>query len=113
MVLAGFSQGAAVAIHLALNGAVPARAFFAVAPAVRDRDELLTLLARPPDPALRGYVILGGRDFWAEAFDPIRRALLDGPIPCQLETHRDLDHAFPAPFGPSLALGLGFLGAQE
>ncbi len=109
VIIGGFSQGAALAIRLTLNGSIRARGFLSVAPGVIDRQLLTAWADTTRDHAVRGYLIAGGRDRRNEFFKQTSKFLPEHGIPCQMEGHPELGHEFPTDFEKSLKKGLRFL----
>ncbi len=109
ILLGGFSQGAALAIQISLRGPIPARGFIAVVPGRIALAGLEGLVHSAP--RLRGYLVTGGRDPRKEVFTQIHELLNRNGIPCELEDHPQMGHAFPPDFDRSLANALKFLFA--
>lgn len=107
VVLAGFSQGAGVAIQVCLSGLIPARGFLAVVPGRNAIAGFHELLALKHD--LHGYLIAGGRDPRYEMFTQIHALLNQNGIPCELEDHPEMGHAFPQNFERSIAKAIDFI----
>jgi predicted esterase len=107
VLLAGFSQGAGLAIQICLRGMIPARGFLAVNPgriAIEDLDELLNSKHN-----LRGYLVVGGRDPRYEMFTQLHALLNQNGIPCEMEDHPQMGHEFPKDFDRSIRNALAFL----
>ncbi len=109
IVLGGFSQGAALAIQAALRGPIPARCFLAVVPGRIALEGLEGLVHSAPK--LRGYLVTGGRDPRKEVFTHIHELLNRNGIPCEVEDHPAMGHAFPPDFDRSIDNALKFLFA--
>ncbi len=119
VILAGASQGAALAIHLMLRGRVPARGFLAVAPAAIDVDALAEEAARGlgeqaqvgarGEARRRGYVVVGRQDPLYERARQMVDVLNRHGLACEIEVHDDLGHEFPPHFERTLAHALQFL----
>ncbi len=109
IVLGGFSQGAALSIQLASRGPIPARGFLAVVPGRMALDGLEGLVHSAPK--LRGYLVSGGRDPRKEVFSQIRDLLNRNGVPCEMEEHPEMGHAFPPDFNRSIDRALKFLFA--
>jgi predicted esterase len=109
LIVGGFSQGAALAVRLALNGSLPARGFLAVVPGMIDRELLAEwAAARRPGP-VRGYLVAGGRDPRHAFFQQICETLPQHGVPCRMEDHPEMGHEFPPEFEHSLDEGLKFI----
>lgn len=111
LVLGGFSQGAGLAIWLALNKLLPAAGFIAVAPYLRGVDDPI----EPPPAAsdrLRGYLLTGDLDEHQEMFAQIEQLLHAQRVSYRRETRPDLDHDFPTDFEQSLDQALQFITGE-
>lgn len=109
LVIAGMSQGGALAIHLALSKKLPACGFLAVVPGNSVTDGLDALVQAAHGCGLRGYLVTGGKDPRHETFKQIHGMFLQYDIPCEVEDHPELGHEFPMDFEKSLEKGLRFL----
>ena len=109
LIIAGISQGGALAIHLALSKKLPACGFLAVVPGNSVTDGLDALVQSAQGSRLRGYLIAGGKDPRYEMFKQIHALFLQHDILCEMEDHPELGHEFPPDFEKSLEKGLGFL----
>ena len=107
VILAGFSQGGALAIQMCLSNLLPVCGFLSVAPgriAVETLEELI-----PSARGKRGYLVVGGRDYRYEMTTQMHTSLNQHGIPCELENHPEMGHAFPKDFERSIAKALEFL----
>jgi len=111
VVVGGFSQGAALAIRLVLTGSLPARGFLSVVPGAIELQLLNGWASAKRAAAVRGYLVAGGLDTRYEFFKQVRTTLTEHDIPCEMEDHPDLAHAFPEHFEKSLTRALSFLSA--
>ena len=109
VVLAGFSQGAALAIVLTLAGSIPARGFLPVSPGGLNLERLETLAKSAGVSRPRGYMILGGRDFRFDTLKAMHSTLSACGIPCMLEEHASMAHEFPADFDQTLQRAFAFI----
>ncbi len=109
LVIAGISQGGALAVHLALGGNLPACGFLAVAPGNSVTDGLEALIQSAQGSGLRGYLVAGGKDPRYETFKQIHALFLQYGIPCEMEDHPELGHEFPPDFEKSLENAIRFL----
>ena len=109
LVLAGFSQGAGVAIWLALHQLLPAAGFIAVAPYLRGVEELIPPTEALPASRLRAYLLTGDLDQHQEMFAQIEALLRARQIIYQREQRPDLEHDYPADFDQSLDQALQFI----
>ncbi len=111
VVLGGFSMGGGLAVHMAVTGAMKTRGFIVVGPYLRDLEPLTPYLDTAAASGLRGYIIMGLQEppEGQEIIRKIDAFLNRHGIPCELEEHPELAHAFPADFGQSLDKALAFL----
>lgn len=112
VILAGFSQGAARAIHLSLKGAIRVQGFLAVVPGVR-LDGLESMIHAAKDRRLRGYLVAGGKDPRHEIFRTAYRLFNENGIACRMEEHPDLGHEFPKDFHQSITNATKFIFEEE
>jgi hypothetical protein len=108
-VLAGFSQGAILAIVEALRGR--ADAFVALAPSVGrvgmpGLDELRPLLGRP---GLRGAIVIGAGDFRIDGARELAAAAEEAGTPLRFDVVDGLDHAYPPDLAEHLPELLAFV----
>jgi predicted esterase len=109
LVLGGFSQGAGLAIWLALQQLLPAAGVIAVAPYLHNVENLA---AQPPAPSanrLRAYLLTGDLDQHQEKFAQIEQLLNARQISYRREKRPGLDHDFPADFDQDLDQALQFI----
>lgn len=109
LVLAGFSQGAGLAILLALHRLLPAAGFIAVAPYLHDVVDMLEQPEQISASRLRGYLLTGDLDGHQEMFTQIESLLQKRRVTYQREKRPGLDHDFPADFDQSLDKALQFI----
>ena len=109
LVIAGMSQGGALAVHLALAGKLPACGFLAVVPGNSVTEGLEVLIQSAQGRGLRGYLVAGGKDPRYEMFKQIHALFLQHGIPCEMEDHPELGHEFPTDFEKSLKKALNFI----
>ncbi len=125
VVVAGFSQGAALAMYLTLNRVFPCAGFIAVAASdwvapedkpASQRDypsEAFASFIRAKDvKGLRGVIIMGDKD----AFLPKIKMLLEGMVErgfnCKIDVVQNLGHEFPSDFEKRLESATNFLLAK-
>ncbi|MBO2521375.1 MAG: alpha/beta hydrolase [Clostridia bacterium] len=108
-VLAGFSQGAALAIRWALSQEVPAQGFLAVAPSFR-MEQVAPLVDGAPR-GLKGYIVIGTGDWCYASAKELAAALAKAGLACFVEARDGLGHDYPPAFEESLRRGLEFLQA--
>ncbi len=122
VIVGGFSQGAALAMHLTLNRTFPCRGFIAVASSdwVAPEDKPASQRDHPSEAfasfigakevrGLKGVVIMGEKD----AFLPKIKMLLEGMIErgfnCKIDVVQNLGHEFPVDFERRLESATNFL----
>jgi hypothetical protein len=120
-VLAGGSQGGAVAVAEALSGKyLGCRGFLAVAPSfglswanTHDVADLRALIRSGAERGLRGAVLAGEEDPLLAGAEQLRDEAAKADFPLQLEVERGLGHDFPPAFEPKIARALDFVLAAE
>lgn len=112
-VLAGFSQGGALAIELSLATGLNAAGFFAVVPGMRQVERLKGAIQSSKVTGLRGYFIAGEQDPRFGDLIDVLRILGKHKIACELEKHTNLGHDYPEAFASSLAAGLRYVTNRE
>lgn len=97
VVLAGFSRGAALALHLALSGVLPARGVIALAPHLTDWSYMEGLLEPSPrNPGLRAYFWAGSRDERAvRVIEDVARWMEAAGLTVQVEVVQGDGHFYP------------------
>jgi len=109
-VVAGFSMGGGLAAWLALSGELDVCGFIGAGPFLANVDSVRPLIEGPRARPLRTYLIASQRDEYCYMIAQQLATLLPPHgIPCQLELHPDLGHAFPPEFERSLIKGLDFI----
>ena len=100
IILGGFSAGGGLAIRLALSGTLKARGFLVTGPYLRDLQALAPYLDTARSNGIRGYIVMGLRER-SDGQDLMRRTaafLRENGIPCVLDEHPNVGHAFPPDF---------------
>lgn len=113
VVLAGFSQGGGLALQMSLEGLLPVRGFLAVAPGKIAADNLDGLIASGPPDGLRGYIVVGDRDERYPLIKDVQRRVEAAGVPCELDVHPGMGHAYPREFENVLEKALLFLMQKE
>jgi predicted esterase len=108
IVLAGFSQGGALAVSLALRGEpFPSCGFIAVSPAFdMDDDQVQASLRMAGQRGVRGFIVSGEQDPALVRTRALHGDMIRFGIPCELEVRTGLGHAFPKDFPETLARAL-------
>jgi pimeloyl-ACP methyl ester carboxylesterase len=115
IVLGGFSAGGGLAIHLAVTRAIKVCGFLVVGPYLGDLEPLKPYLDTAAASGLRGYIVMGLQES-PEGQQMVRKMhtlMNTHGIPCELEEHPELAHAFPADFEQSIEKALAFLHLQD
>ncbi len=108
LLLGGFSQGARLAVDMALRGEPFAvRGVVTVAAGVRPGTEVPAWRRDEAPPLL--WFLTGERDVSREAIEELHMTLRDRGFGSRLEVVPDLGHEFPADFGDRLAEALGWV----
>ncbi|MFX1516932.1 MAG: alpha/beta hydrolase [Promethearchaeota archaeon] len=107
IVVGGLSQGAELAVWLAVSGEIPVRGFIVIAPGGQWMNELekwQTLIKSRKKRDLRGMIILGEKDEAVphENIKKLVKMLNDGNIPCQFIEYPNLGHWYPPDFADIL-----------
>jgi len=110
VVLGGFSQGAVLAVTLALQGRpFPVRGLACVGPGIEDLEPLLPLMEPAAARGLRAWILAGERERGLELITHLGQELTLRGVACELDVVPGLGHEFPEDFGTRLQSGLGFL----
>lgn len=113
VVLGGFSQGAALALQLTLDGRIPARGFLAISLGGGNQENLEESAKSASKRGTRGYMVVGGRDFRFEMLKDIYNTLSACQIACVFEEHPSMAHEFPVDFDQTLQKAFAFLIDQR
>lgn len=109
VVLGGASQGADLAVQLALSGyPIPARGFVAVAGGGR-AETLEPLLRDAAQRSVRGVFIVGEHDPARTRVEAVYEMLGTAGLEVQLEVVMGLGHDYPSDFGVRLEKALAFI----
>lgn len=115
IVIAGFSQGGATAIRMALKGdAFPPRGFLAVAPSpIREPpDALEKWIAAAAKRGVRGWIFTGDRDYALASTKDLHERLAAGGVATEFVVESNLGHEFPRDFPNRLTSALRFLVSE-
>jgi len=102
IVLAGFSQGAALAIWLALSGQIPARKFLAINPGFATIPPIDSFVSEAHARHVRGRLLVGELDGDLPEASRLSDRLLRAGLDVSLEKVMGLGHDMPRPFRPHL-----------
>jgi predicted esterase len=122
VIVAGFSQGAALAIYLTLNRTFPFRGFIAVAASdwvapedkpANQRDhpsEAFASFIRAKDVrGLKGVVIMGEKDAFLSKIKMLLEGMVGRGLNCKFDVVQNLGHEFPGDFESRLESATNFL----
>lgn len=114
VVLAGASQGARLAVSLALRGSpLESRGFIAVVGAPELDATLLAAAARAARRGLRGVFLTGTSDFGRGTVERAHADVTAAGVDARIEVVPGLGHAFPVDFGERLRSALAFVLADD
>lgn len=110
VISAGFSQGASLAILLALQGQpIPCRGCIAIVPSFRDLEALFPRMSQAAEQGLRVVLMTGDQDrYYAQAQQFCTKASRRG-LKVQLWVEPGLGHEFPSDFATKLLKALDFI----
>jgi len=109
VILAGASQGGALAIMLALKGAIPCRGFIAVIPAFREVEAFIPWAGEAASRGLRGWMLTGENDVRLPKVERLQAELVRKGLVCELVVEMGLGHDFPSDFGAKLPSAVSFI----
>jgi predicted esterase len=110
VVLAGASQGAALAIDLALREALlPVRGVIAVVPALSDLPGLAPAIAMAAQRGLCVWLVTGEHDDVRTSVETLAAELSQADVPCHLDIAPGVGHDFPPNFETTLPAALDFV----
>ena len=122
VIVAGFSQGAALAMYLTLNRTFPCRGFIAIATSdwvapedkpASQRDhpsEAFASFIRAKDVrGLKGVVIMGEKDTFLPKIKMILEGMVERGFNCKIDVVQNLGHEFPVDFDRRLESATNFL----
>ena len=110
ILLGGFSQGAVMAMLLAIDGLVRVRGVIAVSPGGFGLARLEPTIKATHIRRLSTYLVIGGRDIDYTRIKTIPKTLSDAEFACKLEEYPDMGHSFPADFDQTLKRAFEFIG---
>jgi predicted esterase len=122
IVLAGFSQGAALAIYLSLKKAFPCKGFFAVAPSdwvmpekqraiERDRPSraYLEFVQSTDARGVRGQILIGEKDPFLKKMEFLKEEMVRRGLECNYSVEPRIGHEYPQDFGGKLRKAVNFV----
>ncbi|HLO18069.1 MAG TPA: dienelactone hydrolase family protein [Anaerolineales bacterium] len=111
VVVAGFSQGAGMAIYAALSGRISIRGFLGIAAFWANPGSLVPR-ARAAR-SVRGYFITGEKDRTLDKIREIQKTLQENNIQFAEEVYPDLGHEFPPDFEKSFDKAIDFIFTEQ
>lgn len=113
IILSGFSQGATLAIYLALNRSLPARGFVAIAPASTiipsHSEEFASFVEAAKNPAPRGWILVGDKDRFFERINVLHSSMKQNGLESEYFVEKGLGHEYPDDFALKLGRALDFV----
>jgi predicted esterase len=113
VILAGFSQGAAMAIYLALKKRVPCRGFIAVSPSLsislKGSEEWPHLVRSGRGRGLRGWLFVGDQDPRFQKLKAMHTEMVDKGLQCRVSVAEGVSHTYPQDFESKLTSAIQFV----
>jgi predicted esterase len=113
IILSGFSQGATLAIYLALKRSLPARGFVAIAPASTiipsHSDEFESFVRAAKNPAPRGWILVGDKDRFFGRINLLHSSMKQNGLESEYVVEKGLGHDYPDDFAVKLGRALDFV----
>lgn len=113
IILSGFSQGATLAIYLALKRSLPARGFVAIAPASTiipsHSEEFTSFVKAVRNPDSRGWILVGDKDRFFERINVLHSSMKQNGLESEYVIEKGLGHDYPKDFALKLGRALDFV----
>jgi predicted esterase len=113
IILAGFSQGATLAIYLALKRSLPVLGFIAVAPASTiipsHSEEFLSFVKATKSPGLKGWLLVGDKDRFFERIEILHSSMKQEGLRSEYVVEPGLGHDYPDDFSVRLGSAVDFV----
>lgn len=113
IILSGFSQGATLAIYLALKRSLPARGFVAIAPASTiipsHSEEFTSFVKAVRNPDSRGWILVGDKDRFFERINVLHSSMKQNGLESEYVIEKGLGHDYPNDFALKLGRALDFV----
>lgn len=113
LILSGFSQGATLAIYLALKRSLPARGFVAIAPASTiipsHSEEFTSFVKAVRNPDSRGWILVGDQDRFFERINVLHSGMKQNGLESEYVIEKGLGHDYPNDFALKLGRALDFV----
>lgn len=110
--LGGFSQGASLAMELAVTGVLPVGGFAAVFPATWRTETWASQIVQAAQRGLRGWILIGQEDPRFGAIQGLHQGLRKAGLNCLFEAVPQLGHELPPDFPERLRRALAFLAGD-
>lgn len=108
VVVAGFSQGGALALELVLRGEIQACGVLGIAPYLHETSSIEQIPAGWKANGLRAWLVTGGRDKNQQVFTGVEQLLARRGVRYHREHYPELDHDFPTDFPACLRRALRY-----
>ena len=112
-ILSGFSQGATLAIYLALKGSIRVRGFIAVAPASSvipsHSEEFASFVKAAEKPGLKAWLFVGDKDRFFERVSILHSNMKVNGLRFEYVVEPGLGHAYPDDFAVKLGHAVDFI----
>ena len=113
MILSGFSQGATLAIYLALKKRLRVRGFIAVAPASTvipsHSEEFASFVKAARVPGLKGWLLVGDKDRFFERVSVLYSSMKQSGLRSEYNVEPGLGHNYPDDFAVKLGRAVDFV----
>jgi len=113
IIVSGFSQGATLAVYLALKGSLPVRGFVAIAPASTiipsHSDEFASFVRAAKNPSSRGWILVGDKDRFFERVNVLHSSMKQNGLESEYIVEKGLGHDYPNDFALKLGRALDFI----
>ena len=113
IILSGFSQGATLAIYLALKKRIRVRGFIAVAPASTvipsHSEEFASFVKATRIPGLKGWLLVGDKDRFFERVSVLHSSMKQSGLLSEYNVERGLAHNYPDDFAVKLGRAVDFV----
>lgn len=113
IIMAGFSQGATLAIYLALRRDPPTIGFIAVAPASTvvpsHSEEFISFVKANKSPSLKGWFLVGDKDRFFEPINILHSIMEQNGLRSQYVVEPGLGHDYPHDFEVKLGRAVDFV----
>ncbi len=113
VILAGYSQGAALAIYFAMKQRMPSVGFIGVAPSLsispKGSEEWPNLVRSGIGRGLRGWLFVGDRDPLFQKQRAMHAEMVNRGLQCRIAVAEGVSHAYPQDFESKLTSAIQFI----